>query len=69
MSLIKFELIFVTGENTKVAHKGYAPRRTQSGSSRVDMYFSAVDVRQRGSQAGDATNNNLAVNKAASTLR
>jgi len=64
-------IFFFTGEQTRVAHRGYAPRRTQSGSSRVDMYFSAVDVnvRNRGSHAGDATNNNLAVSKAASTLR
>ncbi|XP_059484882.1 muscle M-line assembly protein unc-89-like isoform X2 [Neocloeon triangulifer] len=57
-------------DEQRVAHRGYAPRRTQSGSSRVDMYFSAVDVnvRQRGSHTGDATNNNLAVSKAASTL-
>ncbi|XP_065339081.1 uncharacterized protein LOC135938940 isoform X1 [Cloeon dipterum] len=57
-------------DERRVAHRGYAPRRTQSGSSRVDMYFSAVDVnvRQRGSHTGDATNNNLAASKAASTL-
>ncbi|KAF4531459.1 hypothetical protein B566_EDAN004230 [Ephemera danica] len=33
------------------AHRGYSPRRSASGSGRVEMYFPAVDleVRQRGS--------------------
>jgi hypothetical protein len=27
-----------------VAHRGYSPRRSASGSGRMEMYFPAVDV-------------------------